>query len=54
MEGPVNDGFTLEKREINFSITGPSSGVFTVVCIYIHSVENTSSRVSGLLYCLLQ
>jgi hypothetical protein len=28
LEGPVNDGYILGKRKLNFSITGPSSVLY--------------------------
>jgi hypothetical protein len=31
-EGPVNDGFTLEKILLNVSITGPPTAGFFCVC----------------------
>jgi hypothetical protein len=37
LEGPVNDGYTLMKRQLNFSITGPScTAVYSTTTVYVY------------------
>jgi hypothetical protein len=46
LEGPVNDGYTLGKRKLNFSITGPSCKCFSVNFSTNFLVENLRGRLS--------